>query len=247
MRLTMQCILLVLLLMVVLWQPLRAAEPDTHTLQIATSLSRSTLSTQIEQQLQRAYSRLGYQIEVVRLPAGRSLHMANRGVYDGELFRIGGLAEDFPALRQVEVQLATIEVLAFVKTEHQAELRDWVDLKHIRVGYVRGFRLAEKIQYAGYPVALTTLEQAVGMLEQGKIDVLLEDLQSVRSMLPAQLEQVGLTSLPTVLARAGLYHYLHERHSDLLEPLATVLKKSVPGAKDKRQLPRPTQPMPDTD
>jgi hypothetical protein len=48
--------------------------------------------------------------------------------------------------------------------------------------------------------------------------------------------------LPGTLARAGLYHYLHQRHSDLLQPLATVLEKTVAGAKVKRPLPKPVQP-----
>jgi polar amino acid transport system substrate-binding protein len=231
-----------LILALTLSMPLHAADVAPHTLQIATSLSQSTLSSQIEQQLQRAYSRLGYQMQVVRLPAGRSLQMTDRGLYDGELFRIDGVQHEFPQLRQVPVQLASIELLAFVRSEQKDMLRDWILMKNVRVGFVRGFRLASQLQYAGHPVPVTTLEQAVGMLVQGKIDVLLEDQQSVQSVLPAKTEQAGISMLPGTLARAGLYHYLHQRHSDLLQPLATVLKKTVAGAKDKRPLPTPVQP-----
>lgn len=76
-----------------------AEQPQLHQLQIATSLSQSEFSSHIEQQLRRAYSRLGYQMQLVRLPAGRSLQMANRGLYDGELFRIDGIEQEFSALR----------------------------------------------------------------------------------------------------------------------------------------------------
>ncbi|MDZ7869500.1 MAG: hypothetical protein U5L02_09950 [Rheinheimera sp.] len=222
--------------------PLHASDEAPHTLQIATSLSQSALSSQIEQQLQQAYSRLGYQMQLVRLPAGRSLQMTNRGLYDGELFRIDGVQHEFAQLRQVPIQLASIELLAFVRTGQKNVLRDWALMKNIRVGFVRGFRLASQLQYAGHPIPVTTLEQAVGMLEQGKIDVLLEDQLSVLSVLPAHTEQAGITALPGSLAHAGLYHYLHQRHSALLQPLATVLKKTVAGAKDKRPLPKPVQP-----
>lgn len=220
--------------------PLLAQETSTSQLQIATSLNKSALSDRIEQQLRQAYGRLGYQMQVVRLPAGRSLQMADRGLYDGELFRIDGIQQEFHALRQVPVQLTTIELLAFVRTEQQHTLRDWQDMKNLRIGFVRGFRLASQITYAGYANPVTTLEQAVGMLEQGKIDVLLEDGQSVLSVIPAKTEQVGITALPGVLATAGVYHYLHQRHSDLIEPLTLVLKKSIAGAKDKRVLPTPS-------
>jgi hypothetical protein len=218
-----------------------AEQAPVHQLQIATSLSESALSRRIEQQLRRAYGRLGYQMQLVRLPAGRSLQMANRGLYDGELFRIDGIQQEFSALKQVPVQLATIELLAFVRTEQLRNLHDWKLMKHLRVGFVRGFRLASQIEYVGHAVPVTTLEQAVGMLTQSKIDVLLEDRQSVQSVLPAKTELVGISALPGVLASAGLYHYLHQRRSDLIEPLATVLKKSLASAKDQRVLPTPTE------
>lgn len=220
--------------------PLLAQETSKYQLQVATSLNKSALSDRIEQQLRQAYGRLGYQMQVVRLPAGRSLQMADRGLYDGELFRIDGIQQEFHALRQVPVQLTTIELLAFVRTEQQQALRNWQQMKQLRIGFVRGFRLASQIDFAGYPNPVTTLEQAVGMLEQGKIDVLLEDGQSVLSVIPAKSEQVGITALPGVLASAGVYHYVHQRHSDLIDPLTIVLKKSIAGAKDKRVMPTPT-------
>lgn len=219
---------------------LQPPAPSPHQLLIATSLSQSEFSSQIEQQLRRAYGRLGFQMQLVRLPAGRSLQMANRGLYDGELFRIDGIEQEFSALKQVPVQLATIELLAFVRTEQLKTLQNWTLMKNLRVGFVRGFRLAAQVEYAGHPVAVTTLDQAVGMLTQGKIDVLLEDRQSVLSVLPAKTEQVGISALPGVLASAGLFHYLHQRHSDLIEPLATVLKKSLTSSKDKRTRPTAT-------
>lgn len=219
---------------------LLAQETSKYQLQVATSLNKSALSDRIEQQLRQAYGRLGYQMQVVRLPAGRSLQMADRGLYDGELFRIDGIQQEFHALRQVPVQLTTIELLAFVRTEQQQALRNWQQMKQLRIGFVRGFRLASQIDFAGYPNPVTTLEQAVGMLEQGKIDVLLEDGQSVLSVIPAKSEQVGITALPGVLASAGVYHYVHQRHSDLIDPLTIVLKKSIASAKDKRVMPTPT-------
>jgi len=217
--------------------PLPASASETYQLQIATSLGRSEFAIQIEQQLRQAYGRLGYQMELVRLPAGRSLQMANRGVYDGELFRIDGIQQEFSELRQVPVQLATIELLAFVRTEQLDELRQWQQQTNLKIGFVRGFRLANQVRYAGYPVPVTTLQQAVGMLEQGKIDVLLEDRQSVLSVLPAKTEQVGITAISGVLATAGLYHYLHQRHSDLIVPLSKVLHNLQAGAAD-----QPTKP-----
>mgnify|MGYP003503745423 CR=1 FL=1 len=64
------------------------------------------MSDRIEQQLKTAYLQLGYQMQVQRLPAGRSLIMTNAGEFDGELFRIADQSACFyQTQRQERLQL----------------------------------------------------------------------------------------------------------------------------------------------
>jgi len=209
--------------------PCAVAAPPV--LQIATSLSKSELSGRIEQQLQQAYQQLGYQMQLVRLPAGRSLQMTNQGLYDGELFRIDGVQHEFPQLLQVPVQLASIKLLAYVASPRAQELQQWARQSDLRIGYVRGFRLVSQVRFAGKALPVTTLEQALGMLRQGKVDVLLEDQQSLLSLLPEGLAEAGISAQSGVLAEAGLYHYVHQRHAAIVPSLSRTLQNAVGGHK----------------
>lgn len=190
-------------------------------LQIATSLSdTSELSQPITKMLQQAYADIGYQMTVVRLPAGRSLRMANQGLYDGELFRIGGLQSQFPQLLQVPVELRRLRLFAYVRADRTENWQQWQHRKNLLIGHVRGFRLAEQLQFAGNRVETTTLQQAQDLLLQGKIDLLLEDEWS----LPPNGQ---LQRLPEVLTQAGLFHYLHIRHQALLPALTQALQRQL--------------------
>jgi len=195
-------------------------------LQIATSLSDSReLSQPIARLLQQAYAEIGLQITVVPLPAGRSLRMANQGLYDGELFRIGGLQSQFPNLLQVPVELRQLRLFAYVRADRTDNWQQWQHRKELVIGHVRGFRLATQQQFAGNRVETTTLQQAQELLLQGKIDLLLEDEWS----LPANRE---LQRLPEVLAQAGLFHYLHIRHQALMPALMQALQRQLPAKKN---------------
>ncbi len=220
---------IVLLFLAGWWWP--AATPAAQTppplmeLRMAGSLSQSELSADIEQQLRLAYHQLGYQLSISRLPAGRSLQMSNQGLFDGELFRIDDISKSYANLHQVPVALARIEVHAYVRTEQADKLAGWPGQKQLRIGTVRGFRLANAVSFSGYPVQLTTLAQAVEMLRQDKIDVLLEDQLSILSLLGGSLHDSGLVQLPDVLACAQLYHYVHQKHQSLLPALTKALQQ----------------------
>jgi len=194
-----------------------AIAATARPLQIATSLSDSAeLSQPITQLIEQAYKALGYQVTIVRLPAGRSLRMANQGLYDGELFRIGGLQQQFPELIQVPVPLRQLQLFAYVQRSKKRDWQSWQTSKELIIGHVRGFKLASQITFAGSRVETTTLTQARELLLQGKIDLLLEDEWSLAP-------DAELYRLPTVLAQAELFHYVHSRHQALVPLLSQQL------------------------
>lgn len=188
---------------------------------IASSLSHTRLSQQIEQQLSTAYQALGYQLIVHRLPAGRSLRMANQGDFDGELFRIPEVAAQFSNLRLVPHPLATIQLHAYVLADTSKDWQDWQLNRQLRVAYVRGFRLAEQYPFAGSRIAVNTVQQAAQMLVQQKVDLLLEDNSSEESL---QWVRPGVQKLPAVLAQAKLFHFLHKKHQTLIPALQKQLE-----------------------
>lgn len=201
-------------------------EPAANNLVFATSLTRSSLMVDIEQKLTRAYRQLGYQMTVEHLPSGRSLAMANDGLYDGELFRIADVENDFPNLVRIPVPLAQIKLHAFTRNTNTLPV-DWTAQRKLRIGYVRGFRLASRIHFQGQAVPVTTTSQAVQMLLQDRIDVLLEDDITLRFVLGPNYPQVTMS--PDVLAQADLFHFVHKKHQAIASDLAKALTADPAG------------------
>ncbi len=199
-----------------------ATEPLTP-LYIASSLSQTKLSQQIELRLTAAYQALGYQLIVQRLPSGRSMLMANQGQFDGELFRVAAVAAQFPQLKAVPYPLASIQLHAYVLAEQGKDWLHWQHNAQLTVAYVRGFQLAEQYPFAGRRVAVNTVQQAAQMLLQQKVDLVLEDNSSMESL---QNLDPNLQQLPAVLAEAELFHFLHQKHQALIPALQQQLSNT---------------------
>ncbi len=206
------------------------AQINTAPLQpltFASSVNSSAMTRMIEQRLKTAYQALGYQLKVQYLPAGRSLMMSNKGDFDGELFRIQSISEQYPNLLRVPVVLTQLELFAFVRQPAAIDFQQWQQNKKLRIGYVRGFKMAEQNPCRGQKMAVTTTAQAVAMLQQGKVDLLLDDLASVTQVHGVLQTDSWLRQLPDVLSQQGLYHFLHKKHQALLLPLAAELQKTA--------------------
>ena len=198
-----------------------------ETISVATSLNQSSMSDRIEHKLRSAYLKLGYGMTVQRLPAGRSLIMANAGTFDAELFRIAEIGTQYPNLLKVPAALEQISLFAFVVKHPANDYGDWQKNQKLRVAYVRGFKMAENYRYLGKPVAINTVTQGVQMLLQGKVDVLLEDPASVASATIELRPDGQLQQLPAVLATAELYHFVHKKHQHLIALLAAQLQSAT--------------------
>ncbi len=208
-----------------------AGKPQTHAqlqpLTVASSVNNSAMTRMIEHRLKTAYQTLGYQLRVQYLPAGRSLIMSNKGEFDGELFRIKSITEEYPNLLRVPVALTQLELFAFVREPAAIDFQHWQQNEKLRIGYVRGFKMAEQYHCRGQKIAVTTTEQAVAMLQQGKVDILLDDLASVVQIAGTLDDNSPIRQLPAVLTRQALYHFLHKQHQALLLPLAAELQKTA--------------------
>lgn len=201
---------------------------ELPTLQVVTSLNQSAMSDRIEKKLSKAYQTLGYRIQVQRLPAGRSLMMANAGDFDAELFRIAEVAQQYPQLLRVPTPLERINLFAFVKRDSTKSLSAWQQDTTLKIAYVRGFKMAEHYSFAGKAVPVNTVNQAVQMLLQGKVNVLLEDPESVASTTIELSPDGMLKQLPSILATADLFHFIHKKHEALVAPLAASLQMASP-------------------
>lgn len=109
---------------------------------ISTFEKSSHIVIAVEEIMTEAYRRLGYDLKVYKMPASRSLFMANRGEVDGELFRVDNIDKAYPDLVKVPVDLYSIEKVAFTKNKFFT-VDGWNSLAPYRVGYRRGIKVAE--------------------------------------------------------------------------------------------------------
>lgn len=222
---------LLLLPLLVLATPPAAHQAHLPEFKVATSLNRSALTIDIEQQLTQAYQAIGYQLSIHYLPAARSIKMSSQGKFDGELFRIAAVGQHYPQLLQVPVPLAQIELYAFVKAGREHEFGLWQQDQTLRIGFVRGFKMAELYPVAGHKMMVNTPGQALQMLQQNKIDLLLEDLQSLHEAAAGDEQAATVSKLPEVLASEPLFHFVHQQHQQLIPALSAQLEHQIAGKK----------------
>lgn len=170
-----------------------------------------------------AYRRLGMEPEFLSMPAERSLVSANAGETEAELYRKAGIEKGYPQLVMVPVPIATYEIVAFVPAASELSIVNWNSLAAARVAYVKGIKVIEEntggLQF--FPVA--ALAQAFGMLERGRVDVVLANRISGMAALRS-LKLTGIEVRPQALVAFPVYHYLHTSRRALVPRLTQVLQ-----------------------
>lgn len=171
-----------------------------------------------------AYRRVGLTLKVIGMPGERSLVSANEGVTDAELYRRAGIELNYSKLLMVPVPLLTYEVVAFSRSASPPVIKGWESLRPYRLGFIKGVKVIEE-RTAGMQVdTVTTLQQAMAMLELGRTDLVLGNRLSGLAVLRA-LGFKGVQVLEPPLATFPVFHYLNRRHASWVEPLTTVLRE----------------------
>lgn len=188
---------------------------------IGTTQSPSPKSIYIENQLKAAYQQLGKQVIFIPMPSQRRLHLVSNLQLDADLFRICQLEND--NLITVQAKLGDLYLQAFSLTTDI--LTNWQDNTELIVVHVRGLKMAELTSFVGNRLTVTSMEQAFGMLLQGRADVVLEDQLSAE----AYLEQHKLHNISRVtLAPFAMCHVLGKDLEHLAAPLQQILLSRQP-------------------
>jgi len=193
-----------------------------HSLRIST-VEGIVAAPHISEFVREAYQKIGYQIEILPMPAKRSLYQARESEsIDGELARTVGAAGYLPKHILIPVPVAYLKVAAFVNNT-ELSIHSWSDLKDYKVAAVRGHLASEK-RLAEHQAAnfLNDAEQALTMLERGRADVAILPL-GVGLYWIKKNRHRELTIPPTVIEEIPMYHFLHSRHQDLVDPLSQAM------------------------
>ncbi len=213
-------LLLTIYAIMVLVLPVRAEKPDSLTF---SKVHDSIHSIVIDAILKQAYAKLGITVTFKELPAARALIDAVCGITDGSSQRIYAIGESYKSLLRVQPPLYIVQAVAYVRDD-SITVRNAKDLKPCRVGCRHGIVYIQKFitKHGLTAVQTQTYEQLFQLLTEKRLDAILVD-QVHAAIYVRQHELTGIHPCDPPLASEALYHYLHEKHADLVPAISRVL------------------------
>jgi len=176
--------------------------------------------------LREAYGKLGFTLYITPLPAKRSLHHANEGMADGELFRITGMEKKFPNLIKVPVPINSLDGVA-VTRKVDFTVAGWDSLKPYFIAIRRGVKFSDtgtkdmKRIYFNSNIGLGRIlieSKGVDIAVMARVNALktLQHLREVKASTELRILEPAIASYP-------LFHYLHKKHAHLVPKLTQIL------------------------
>jgi len=170
-----------------------------------------------------AYEKLGIPVKFAILPGKRALAESSEGRADGEVHRISEIGDEYPTLLRVPTPINYIEPSAFSK-KHGFEVTDCASLQGYQIGIVRGVKHSQLCAQGLENVFVgDDLSGVMRMLDAGRVDLLIT--ARINGLLMAK--ELGLDAIKPLsppLSRLWVYHYLHERHKELVPTIDAVFK-----------------------
>ena len=170
-----------------------------------------------------AFGKAGVQLRLIDLPAERGLVNANAGIDDGDLTRIAGLEAVYPNLVRVPEKLLDWNFSAFSRKAN-FKVDGWGSLLPYRVGFIRGWKIAEANVGAAASVVMVDDERELfDLLRKDRVDIVIYTREMGASYLRLnKIDNVKLLEPP--IAVREVFIYLNRKHIDLVPRLASALR-----------------------
>ena len=207
------------MVLTILWVAMASAEEPMTFTQIVDTPDQMIGAVIVE----AAYQKLGIPVNFLILPGKRALAESSKGRADGEVHRIFEIGAQYPTLLRVPTPINYIEPSVFSK-KHTFVVTDCAALQGYRIGVVRGVKHSQ-LCTQGMPSVLMAndLTGAMRMLEAGRVELVVT--ARINGLLMAKaLGFDGIKALSPPLSRLWVYHYLHERHQELVPKIDAVFK-----------------------
>ena len=174
--------------------------------------------------LKEAFRRAGIAIDIVQLPAERSLENADRGITDGDFVRIAGLDTIYPNLIRVPEKITDFDFVGFSRNVSIATT-SWQSLQPYDIAIVRGWKILEKnIINSRSLLRVKNQRLLFTLLKNNRTDIVVYSRFEGYEM----LNQLGVKDahvLDPPLATREMFLYLNKKHQDLVPIIDIHLKK----------------------
>ena len=109
-------------------------------------------------------------------------------------------------------------------TKLHFDVDGWNSIRDLRIGIVRGVGSSEAgTRGMEHVTATTGIDNMIDMLDADRFDVMVTDLFSGLVAVRKLNLQAKIYPLSPPLERVNIYHYLHERHRDLVPKVGQVI------------------------
>jgi hypothetical protein len=160
----------------------------------------------------------------VDAPGRRALALSGAGLLDGAVRGIADRARDDSSLAQDSPPIYYIEPAMFTMTL-RFEVRGWQSIKNCSIGIVRGGGSSEAGTLGmSRGRGRGRSRELIRMLDAGCSDPLVTDLFSGRVAVMRMSPEACIHPLSPPIERLQIYHHRHERHRDLAERVAAVIR-----------------------
>jgi polar amino acid transport system substrate-binding protein len=172
------------------------------------------------------YRRAKIPISIEFRPFTRSVFEVDAGEKDGELGRFEQVEDSFKRILRVPIPIMTLEYRPLAIAKHTASLASWETLRQsgLRIGARQGVYILESKLGSAITDRTSSYDSLFKMLLANRIDIAMvpdgaldEYVERAPEAEKAALQK--LHKLPS-LGFQPMYHYLNERHADLV-PLLT--------------------------
>lgn len=173
--------------------------------------------------IEQAYKSIGYKINILQVPADRSLKesLENENI-DGELLRSNLIEDQLTGLIRVPVPLLYFRCIPFVKDKN-IKINNVDDLKNYTFVTIAGHIALENFISNLEHKTVTTGEQAINMVNEGHVQIALM-IDVIANHCIKKFNYDIVAAGPPVL-ESKIYHYINERHKELLPKLSEALKE----------------------
>lgn len=174
--------------------------------------------------LREAFRRANRQVEIVHLPAERSLINANQGITDGDFVRIDKMDTLYPNLVKVPEKIIDFEFVAFSRHVN-IPITGWASLRPYHVAIVRGWKILEK-NIVGTASLVQTKNQRLlfTLLDKDRVDIVVYSRFEGYWVL-RRLHIHGVKALKPPLAVRPMYLYLNKKHAKLVPVIGRYLRE----------------------
>ncbi len=189
--------------------------------------SRTKLYKRAFAVLTEAFQRNGFGFSLESMPGKRSLSSVDRGLIDGDAFRIHTLNQNDEYSDIIRVEEPILIIDQSVWSKKQIKVDGWESLKPYSIVYERGTQFIEKHEYIFKNVqAVNDVESIFTILNINRADITITSRDSGTSALKKfHLEASGIKLQYPPLLEIILHPYMNIKHAALAEKLAQTIRQ----------------------